>query len=66
MWFDSKVKGNQSNFSDRLKAIDVLCMKSLVDKVNIIPVIGKADAISKSELKTFKVRKIKFFIAVMV
>jgi len=37
-----------------LKAIDLLCLKKLHEKVNIIPVIGKADALSKTELKKFK------------
>ena len=37
-----------------LKTLDLLTMKSLDSKVNIIPVIAKADAISKSDLQTFK------------
>ncbi|XP_063248772.1 LOW QUALITY PROTEIN: septin-10 [Prinia subflava] len=40
-----------------LKTIDLLTMRSLDSKVNIIPVIGKADSISKTELQEFK-RKI--------
>ncbi|NXR46868.1 SEP10 protein, partial [Hippolais icterina] len=39
-----------------LKTIDLLTMRSLDSKVNIIPVIGKADSISKSELQDFKKR----------
>ena len=31
-------------------------MKSLDSKVNIIPVIAKADAISKTELQKFKIK----------
>ncbi|XP_039570066.1 septin-10 isoform X2 [Passer montanus] len=37
-----------------LKTIDLLTMRSLDSKVNIIPVIGKADSISKTELQEFK------------
>lgn len=40
----------------RLKSIDLECMKMLDSKVNIIPIIAKADSVSKSELKVFKVR----------
>ncbi|NWU06302.1 SEP10 protein, partial [Cephalopterus ornatus] len=40
-----------------LKALDLLTMRSLDSKVNIIPIIGKADSISKTELQEFK-RKI--------
>lgn len=37
-----------------LKSIDLVCMKKLDSKVNIIPVIAKADTINKKELATFK------------
>lgn len=37
-----------------LKSLDLVCMKKLDKKVNIIPVIAKADTIAKSELKQFK------------
>ncbi|NXP72153.1 SEP10 protein, partial [Ramphastos sulfuratus] len=37
-----------------LKTLDLLTMKSLDSKVNIIPIIGKADGISKTELQNFK------------
>ncbi|XP_074671299.1 septin-10 isoform X3 [Strix aluco] len=40
-----------------LKSLDLLTMKNLDSKVNIIPIIGKADSISKTELQKFK-RKI--------
>ncbi|KAM7078630.1 LOW QUALITY PROTEIN: septin-10-like [Molossus nigricans] len=39
-----------------LKTLDLLTMKSLDNKVNIIPVIAKADAISKTELHKFKTK----------
>ncbi|XP_030057342.1 septin-10 [Microcaecilia unicolor] len=39
-----------------LKSLDLLTMKSLDSKVNIIPIIAKADAISKTELQKFKTR----------
>ncbi|KPJ01362.1 Septin-2 [Papilio xuthus] len=37
-----------------LKSIDLVCMKKLDTKVNIIPIIAKADTISKTELQKFK------------
>ncbi|CAG9864180.1 unnamed protein product [Phyllotreta striolata] len=37
-----------------LKSIDLVCMKQLDQKVNIIPIIAKADTISKTELQKFK------------
>lgn len=37
-----------------LKSLDLVCMKKLDKKVNIIPIIAKADTISKSELQSFK------------
>jgi len=42
-----------------LKSIDLVCMKKLDSKVNIIPVIAKADTISKAELTKFKQRIIQ-------
>jgi len=39
-----------------LKSIDLVCMKKLESKVNIIPIIAKADTISKVELSKFKAR----------
>jgi len=39
-----------------LKAIDLVTMKALEQKVPIIPLIAKADTISKSELQKFKTR----------
>lgn len=40
-----------------LKSIDLVCMKKLDSKVNIIPVIAKADTINKKELASFKVHQ---------
>ncbi|XP_018579420.1 septin-2 [Anoplophora glabripennis] len=37
-----------------LKSIDLVCMKKLDQKVNVIPIIAKADTISKIELQKFK------------
>lgn len=45
-----------------LKSIDLVCMKKLDTKVNVIPIIAKADTISKSELQKFKVKLSFFFI----
>lgn len=39
-----------------LKSIDLVCMKKLDTKVNIIPIIAKADTVSKSELEKFKAK----------
>lgn len=39
-----------------LKSLDLLTMKNLDSKVNIIPVIAKADTVSKSELHKFKIK----------
>uniref|UniRef100_T1J4P3 Septin n=1 Tax=Strigamia maritima TaxID=126957 RepID=T1J4P3_STRMM len=39
-----------------LKAIDLVCMKKLDSKVNIIPIIAKADTITKTELQKFKIK----------
>ncbi|XP_053163582.1 septin-10 isoform X3 [Hemicordylus capensis] len=39
-----------------LKTLDLLTMKTLDSKVNIIPVIAKADTVSKSELQKFKIK----------
>ncbi|XP_044140466.1 septin-10-like [Bufo gargarizans] len=39
-----------------LKSLDLITMKKLDSKVNIIPVIAKADVISKSELQKFKAK----------
>jgi len=39
-----------------LRSLDLLTMKHLDSRVNVIPVIGKADIVSKTELKTFKAR----------
>ncbi|XP_054445632.1 septin-14 [Pteronotus mesoamericanus] len=37
-----------------LKALDLLTLKSIDNKVNVIPLIAKADAISKNDLQKFK------------
>ncbi|XP_046852201.1 septin-8-A-like [Xenia sp. Carnegie-2017] len=39
-----------------LKSLDLVCMKQLDKKVNVIPIIAKADTISPSELKEFKTK----------
>ncbi len=64
-----KIKRNLSNYHDTrihvclyfinptghsLKALDLVTMKHLDSKVNIIPIIAKSDTISKSELQRFK------------
>ncbi|XP_063718545.1 septin-10-like isoform X2 [Symsagittifera roscoffensis] len=37
-----------------LKPLDILTMKKLSDKVNLVPIIAKADTITKPELEVFK------------
>ncbi|XP_074650387.1 septin-2-like isoform X2 [Tubulanus polymorphus] len=39
-----------------LKAIDLVTMKKLDSKVNIVPVVAKADTITKTELQKFKAK----------
>ncbi|KAA0198512.1 Septin-6 isoform D [Fasciolopsis buskii] len=39
-----------------LKSLDVVAMKSLESKVNVIPIIAKSDTVTKSELQKFKAR----------
>ena len=39
-----------------MKALDLVTMKNLDSKVNIIPVIAKADTITKAELQKFKAK----------
>ena len=40
----------------RLKAIDIETMSALQEKVNIIPLIAKADTLTQPELKTLKAK----------
>ncbi|VEL29022.1 unnamed protein product [Protopolystoma xenopodis] len=71
-----KIKRNVSNLHDTrihaclyfisptghsLKSLDLLSMKRLETKVNIIPVIAKSDTITRSELKLFKERVSDFY-----
>ncbi|XP_028816053.1 septin-8-A-like isoform X4 [Denticeps clupeoides] len=39
-----------------LKSLDLVTMKKLDSKVNIVPIIAKADTISKNELHKFKIK----------
>ena len=43
-----------------LKPLDIECMKALQSKVNIIPIIAKADTLTASEVKRLKTR-VSFF-----
>ncbi|KAG8179831.1 hypothetical protein JTE90_020814 [Oedothorax gibbosus] len=38
----------------KLKSLDLLCLKQLGGKVNVIPIIAKADTLSKDELQAYK------------
>lgn len=40
--------------NSRLKPLDIEFMKQLHTRVNIVPVIAKADCLTKDELKKFK------------
>lgn len=42
-----------------IKSLDLVCMKELDKKVNIIPVVAKADTVARSELPQFKARIIE-------
>ncbi|XP_064404779.1 septin-2-like isoform X2 [Halichondria panicea] len=42
-----------------IKSLDLVCMKELDKRVNIIPVIAKADTVSRAELSQFKARIIE-------
>lgn len=48
----------------RLKAIDVVTMRELSKRVNVIPVIAKSDTACKDELVRFKIKvsDIDFFL----
>lgn len=39
-----------------IKSLDLVCIKELEKKVNVIPIIAKADTISRAELAQFKAR----------
>merc|ERR1712027_256750 len=64
-----KIKRNLASFHDTrihaclyfitpnghgLKSLDLVCMKKLDSKVNIVPVIAKADTVNRQELTNFK------------
>ncbi|VDD79475.1 unnamed protein product [Mesocestoides corti] len=38
----------------RLKSLDIECLKHIQDKVNVIPIIGKADCLTSEECNEFK------------
>lgn len=42
--------------SHRLRPIDVECMKRLHHKVNILPVIAKADTLTQPEVQRLKLK----------
>lgn len=46
-------------FSYRLKPLDIEFMKKLHNKVNIVPVIAKADCLTKKEIESLKTRILK-------
>ena len=45
---------------NRLREMDIELMRRLSPRVNVIPVIGKADSLTPSELKGFK-KRVRFF-----
>ena len=45
-----------------LREIDIELMRRLSPRVNVIPVIGRADSLTPQELKDFK-KRVKSFIA---
>ena len=46
-----------------LREMDIELMRRLSPRVNVIPVIGKADSLTPSELKAFKKRVLPVFLA---
>ena len=40
----------------RLRELDIELMRRLSPRVNVIPVVGKADSLTPSELRAFKKR----------
>ncbi len=47
----------------RLREMDVVLMQRLSPRVNVIPVLGRADSMTVSELKAFKKRvSYQFFV----
>lgn len=49
----------------RLKPLDIEFMKQLHNKVNIVPVIAKADALTKKEVLRLKMRVSFHFISII-
>ena len=57
MWNKSTwVERSTHLFVSSLREIDIELMRRLSPRVNVIPVIGKADSLTPSELKVFKKR----------
>lgn len=57
MWNKSSwVERTTHSFVSSLREIDIELMRRLSPRVNVIPVIGKADSLTPSELKVFKKR----------
>ncbi|BHF63215.1 Septin-6 [Sparganum proliferum] len=54
----TEVKLKSTTYGHSLKSVDLVAMKKLENKVNIIPVIAKSDTITKAELLKFKARVI--------
>ena len=50
------IAGSQFFLSFSLREMDIELMRRLSPRVNVIPVIGKADSLTPSELKGFKKR----------
>jgi cell division control protein 12 len=70
-YFNNEMQANRENFIDprihaclyfieptghSLKTLDIVAMKNIGARVNLIPVIARADTITKKELKAFKGR----------
>lgn len=54
--FFSKLDGEVYALFFRLKPLDIEFMKQLHNKVNIVPVIAKADVLTKKEVQKLKAR----------
>jgi septin family protein len=52
----STTNSSSSSFAPSLREIDIELMRRLSPRVNVIPVVGRADSLIPQELKDFKRR----------
>jgi len=66
LFFKLKFRNSLFAFWISLKPLDIECMKSLHHKVNIIPIIAKADALTTDELNQMKQTVCEEFIEIKI